>query len=225
MTHDIKQALIENLKKEIEEADSLKWDSEYFDGKWDGLSTAIDTIRNHDFMGDAAIREDAGDVRRQAESMSLTYATHSNEETQASSSPTNASCEVSYKTFMESKEVAELGFTRYRLFEAGYESGLADGKRQNEQQQGDFVDKARAWDAVIKARTEERESPSQWQDIAVKEIVPCPYVNTPLSKNNDVNFILKPYPAYTDFILFDDGKPLRCFRFSAPPTTKTEDNT
>ena len=50
---------------------------------------------------------------------------------------------------------------------------------------------------------------------AVAELKPCPYVNTPLSKNEDISFVLKSYPTYSDFILFDNGKPERCFRFAA----------
>lgn len=47
------------------------------------------------------------------------------------------------------------------------------------------------------------------------EIIPCPYVNGFSAENSDVSFMLKKYEGYSDFVLFEDGKPHRCFRFSA----------
>lgn len=49
-----------------------------------------------------------------------------------------------------------------------------------------------------------------------KEIKPCPYVNGFSSDNSDVEFMLRKYDGYSDFVLFEEGKPARCFRFSAP---------
>lgn len=54
----------------------------------------------------------------------------------------------------------------------------------------------------------------------VAEIVPCPYVNGFGSDNNEVSFILKKYDEYSDFIIFDSGKPSRCFRFKADNNSK-----
>jgi hypothetical protein len=48
----------------------------------------------------------------------------------------------------------------------------------------------------------------------VKEIKPCPYVNGLSSDNTDVNFMLKTYRRYSDFVLFENGTPKRCFRFT-----------
>lgn len=50
----------------------------------------------------------------------------------------------------------------------------------------------------------------------VEEIKPCPYVNGFSSDNVRVSFMLKPYGGYSDFVLFDAGKPVRCFRFTSP---------
>lgn len=46
------------------------------------------------------------------------------------------------------------------------------------------------------------------------EIKPCPYVNGFSADNAGVDFMLKKYERYSDFVLFDDGKPARCFRFA-----------
>ncbi len=48
---------------------------------------------------------------------------------------------------------------------------------------------------------------------AVEELKPNPYVNGWVD-NNGVSFILKKYNCYSDFVLFEDGKPTRCFRFT-----------
>jgi hypothetical protein len=58
----------------------------------------------------------------------------------------------------------------------------------------------------------------EWQGInAVQEIKPCPYVNGLIADNSDVSFMLKKYEQYSDFILFEAGEPVRCFRFFAQP--------
>lgn len=48
----------------------------------------------------------------------------------------------------------------------------------------------------------------------VCEIKPCPYVNGFAADNTGVGFVLNRYDAYSDLVLFEDGKPARCFRFS-----------
>lgn len=54
-------------------------------------------------------------------------------------------------------------------------------------------------------------------ELTIQELKPCPYVNGFSSDNTDVNFMLKKYDAYSDFVLFENGKPSRCFRFSKDP--------
>ncbi len=56
------------------------------------------------------------------------------------------------------------------------------------------------------------------------EIVPCPYVNGFSSDNAGVSFITYKYDHYSDFVLFEDGKPSRCFRFpvAVNPTPESE---
>jgi len=49
---------------------------------------------------------------------------------------------------------------------------------------------------------------------AIEEIKPCPYVNGFGSDNSNVSFVFKKYEPYSDFILMENGKPSRCFRFS-----------
>lgn len=49
---------------------------------------------------------------------------------------------------------------------------------------------------------------------SISEIKPCPYVNGFSSDNSDVSFMFKKYEGYSDFILFEEGKPTRCFRFT-----------
>jgi len=56
------------------------------------------------------------------------------------------------------------------------------------------------------------------QQSLVREIKPCPYINGFSSDNSDVNFMLKRYQHYSDFVLFEGGKPARCFRFAEPPS-------
>jgi hypothetical protein len=56
-------------------------------------------------------------------------------------------------------------------------------------------------------------------DAAVKEIKPCPYVNGFTADNKGVSFVLQKYNGYSDFVLFEDGKPNRCFRFATNPTS------
>ena len=51
------------------------------------------------------------------------------------------------------------------------------------------------------------------------EIKPCPYINGFTAYNDDVSFVVQNYEAYFDFILFADGKPDRCFRFTRTPDT------
>jgi len=48
----------------------------------------------------------------------------------------------------------------------------------------------------------------------VEEIKPCPYINGFMADNTGVSFMLRSYDTYKDFILFEDGKPNRCFRFT-----------
>ena len=50
----------------------------------------------------------------------------------------------------------------------------------------------------------------------IEEIKPCPYVNGFTADNTGVSFVLQKYDRYSDFILFESGKPNRCFRFSQP---------
>lgn len=46
------------------------------------------------------------------------------------------------------------------------------------------------------------------------EIKPCPYINGFSADNSDVTFVLQNYDSYSDFIVFTEGKPDRCFRFA-----------
>ncbi len=55
----------------------------------------------------------------------------------------------------------------------------------------------------------------------VEEIKPCPYAS--FTNNDGVSFILKEYDRYSDFVLFDDGKPSRCFRFNKLRSEYSED--
>ena len=50
-----------------------------------------------------------------------------------------------------------------------------------------------------------------------EEIKPCPYVSGFNSNNTEVSWFLKRYEGYFDFILVDNGKPSRCFRFLPTP--------
>lgn len=52
------------------------------------------------------------------------------------------------------------------------------------------------------------------------EIKPCPYINGYSSDNSDVSFVLKNYETYSDFVVFTEGRPDRCFRFTRPALAK-----
>lgn len=50
----------------------------------------------------------------------------------------------------------------------------------------------------------------------VEEIKPCPYVSGFAADNTGVSFVLQKYDYYSDFVIFENGKPSRCFRFYLP---------
>lgn len=51
----------------------------------------------------------------------------------------------------------------------------------------------------------------------VAEIKPCPYINGFAADNTGVSFIFHRYDSYSDFVLFDNARPARCFRFAKSP--------
>lgn len=55
----------------------------------------------------------------------------------------------------------------------------------------------------------------------IVEIKPCPYINGFNVYNAEVSFILQKYDTYSDFILFDNGTPSRCFRFTKNEHVRT----